>query len=120
MSWLRFRLEEEDIVRYRKFYRDSYLKNEMDKDGYLYFIKDTPITFNTYQDSIEWSAARTPTDIQRIDYMALGLAGEAGEVIDEIKKMHRDDKNILTEERKAKIKEEAGDALYYFAGLLKT
>ena len=50
--------------------------------------------------------------------MAIGLAGEVGEVLNEIKKLERDDGNIVTSERKSKIIEEMGDTMWYFNGIL--
>ena len=52
-----------------------------------------------------------------LKYMAIGLAGEVGEVLNEIKKIERDDDNLLTPERKLKLKNELGDVLWYFFGL---
>lgn len=52
-----------------------------------------------------------------IKYMALGLGGEVGELLNEIKKMERDDNNILTKDRKQKIILEIGDILWYLQGL---
>ena len=52
-----------------------------------------------------------------LKYMALGLCGEVGEVANEIKKLERDDKNILTKERKNKIILELGDTMWYFTGI---
>lgn len=52
-------------------------------------------------------------------YPALGLAGETGEVVDEVKKFFRDDKQTLTERRREKIKLEMGDVLHYFIRLAK-
>ena len=52
-----------------------------------------------------------------IKYMAIGLAGEVGEVLNEIKKIERDDDNILTPDRKLKLKNELGDVLWYFVGI---
>jgi NTP pyrophosphatase (non-canonical NTP hydrolase) len=52
-----------------------------------------------------------------IYYPALGLAGEAGEVANEIKKIARDDNYVLTEDRKLKILHELGGVLWYLAAL---
>lgn len=52
-----------------------------------------------------------------IKYMAIGLAGEVGEVLNEIKKIERDDDNIVTPDRKLKLKNELGDVLWYFVGI---
>ena len=52
-----------------------------------------------------------------IKYMALGLGGEVGELLNEIKKMKPDDNNILTKDRKQKIILEIGDILWYLQGL---
>ena len=38
-----------------------------------------------------------------LKYMAIGMGGEVGEVLNEIKKLERDDNNILTEPRNIKI-----------------
>lgn len=48
-------------------------------------------------------------------YTALGLAGEVGEVCDQVKKILRDDGNAFTEVRLTKIAGELGDALWYIA-----
>jgi len=50
-------------------------------------------------------------------YTALGLAGEAGEVADQVKKMIRNEDAQVTPERKEKILDELGDTLYYLASL---
>ena len=52
-----------------------------------------------------------------IQYMALGLGGEVGEVQNEIKKLQRDDNNVLTDDRKNKIITEMGDCLWYMTGI---
>lgn len=53
----------------------------------------------------------------RMAYRALGLNGEAGEVADEIKKIIRNDRGVVTDKRKDKIKLELGDVLWYVAAI---
>lgn len=50
-------------------------------------------------------------------YTALGLAGEAGEVADQVKKIMRDDNGELTTERLDKITKELGDTMWYIANM---
>jgi NTP pyrophosphatase (non-canonical NTP hydrolase) len=52
-----------------------------------------------------------------LKYMGLGIGGEVGEVLNEIKKLERDDNNILTKERKLKIMTELGDVMWYLSGI---
>jgi len=54
-----------------------------------------------------------------LKYMSIGLAGEVGELMNEIKKLERDDNFILTSDRKHKIKLELGDILWYFQGICR-
>ena len=65
--------------------------------------------FNEYQRA----AAETAIYPEGLTYPALGLCGEAGEVAELVKKMIRDDAGVLTPERRANLKKELGDVLWY-------
>jgi NTP pyrophosphatase (non-canonical NTP hydrolase) len=74
--------------------------------------------FNTYQKLAKETRVYPEYGqgtIGAIAYCALGLAGEAGEVANKVKKLMRDGDTI---ERRAKICEEIGDCLWYAAMLL--
>jgi len=70
----------------------------------------------TIDDYADWAASvarisAQPTD-ERLSYLGLGLAGEAGEVANEIKKLLRD--GGLDQ---AALIDELGDVVYYWACL---
>jgi NTP pyrophosphatase (non-canonical NTP hydrolase) len=52
-----------------------------------------------------------------ITYPALGLCGEAGECAEKVKKAIRDDRGVLSDERRAALAAELGDVLWYAAQL---
>ena len=78
-----------------------------------------PLTMNDYQAD----AAATMIYKWKVIYPALGLASEAGEVCDKIKKMIRDQdirfdgSEKLTDAQRADIIFELGDVLWYVAAL---
>lgn len=53
----------------------------------------------------------------KISYPALGLAGEAGEVCNKVKKIFRDNDGVVSEEKRADLLSEIGDVLWYCAAL---
>lgn len=54
-----------------------------------------------------------PRQGNNVAYVTLGLAGEAGEVADKVKKLIRDDEGILTPDKKKEMIKELGDVLWY-------
>lgn len=50
-----------------------------------------------------------------LNYVALGLAGEGGEVAGKVKKIWRDDAGIITGAKAEAIEAELGDVLWYLA-----
>lgn len=72
------------------------------------------MNFNQYQELASTTSLDT-TIGHPIIYPILGLVGEAGEIAEKAKKLFRDDNGILTKERKAIIKKELGDVLWYIA-----
>ena len=68
-------------------------------------------TFDDYQVAAAHTAIY-PGEI-RVLYPALGLAGEAGEVANKVKKIYRDD----DEKRRQQIAEELGGVLWYIAAI---
>ncbi len=74
------------------------------------------MTFAEYQSQAKLTA-KYPVVGKSFVYPALGLMGEAGEVAEKVKKIFRDDNQVLTEERKQMLKKELGDVLWYVSQL---
>lgn len=89
--------------------------NETDLEAWEYYsevYKSKPMTLNDYQRMAEKTAIYNST--HQILYPALGLAGEAGEVANKVKKMLRDN-NFDREGLAAEI----GDVLWYISALCR-
>jgi NTP pyrophosphatase (non-canonical NTP hydrolase) len=75
-------------------------------------LKERYTRIYSEDDVLDLEAAR----IIPIMYCALGLVGETGEVIEQVKKSWRNDMKV-TDDRKEKIREELGDVLWYASQL---
>ena len=78
-------------------------------------------TMNEYQAD----AAATAIYKWKVIYPALGLAGEAGEVSDKLKKLIRDNdvrfdgEGMITDQQRADLGAELGDVLWYVSNLAR-
>lgn len=70
--------------------------------------------FNEYQKESRKTAVYPNAGSDWV-YPVLGLVGEAGEIADKMKKVIRDDGNIISEEKKSEVKKELGDVLWYIS-----
>lgn len=75
------------------------------------------ITFDDYQKRAFTTAVYPGRGEGNWTYAGLGLAGETGEICEKLKKAIRDDGGVITPERKAALKRELGDVLWYLAAL---
>jgi NTP pyrophosphatase (non-canonical NTP hydrolase) len=71
--------------------------------------------FNSYQRSAKGTAIYP--DKYKILYPALGLAGEAGEVANKVKKIVRDGPENMPEDWREQLASELGDVIWYCAAL---
>jgi NTP pyrophosphatase (non-canonical NTP hydrolase) len=53
--------------------------------------------------------------MSNLEYPTLGLAGEAGEVANIVKKIQRDHGGEINDEIRTKLKDELGDVLWYIS-----
>ena len=72
------------------------------------------MNFEEYQSEASQTALY-PRRMENIEYPTLGLAGEAGEVANIVKKIQRDNGGIITDETRLKLKDELGDVLWYIS-----
>ena len=70
---------------------------------------------NSYQRLAKTTAIYPAT--HKILYPALGLAGEAGEVANKVKKLIRDGEDTMPHDWKEQLASEIGDVLWYCAAL---
>lgn len=87
--------------------------NESDLDAWEYWQEvEKPMNMNAYQEMASKTAIYSSS--HQILYPALGLAGEAGEVANKVKKMMRDGSFD-----RAAVVAELGDVMWYVAALCR-
>ncbi|MGI6278731.1 MAG: nucleoside triphosphate pyrophosphohydrolase family protein [Patescibacteria group bacterium] len=72
--------------------------------------------FDNYQKEAKKTAIY-PDRGKNFIYPTLGLVGEAGEIAEKIKKIIRDEKGLVSEEKRKELNKELGDVLWYLANL---
>lgn len=70
--------------------------------------------FEEYQSEAS-QTAHYPRRLENLEYPTLGLAGEAGEVANIVKKIQRDHGGEINDEIRQKLKDELGDVLWYIS-----
>ena len=72
------------------------------------------MNFEEYQSEASVTALY-PKRLNNLEYPTLGLAGEAGEVANIVKKIQRDHGGVINDEIRTKLKDELGDVLWYIS-----
>lgn len=75
----------------------------------------TKRSFSEYDDAVLDLDHGSPIPNADLAYYTLAFAGEAGEVANEIKKMYRDEKGLITPERRINTIKELGDCMWYMS-----
>ena len=89
--------------------------NRLQQEANQWIMEKHAMDFNKYQETAVETAIYPST--HRILYPALGMAGEAGEVANKVKKIIRDGPENMPDDWKDQIAGEIGDVLWYCAAL---
>lgn len=73
------------------------------------------MTFEEYQNESKKTAKYPSILGKNFVYPTLGLAGEAGEVVEKVKKIFRDKNSQVSESTREEIAKELGDVLWYIS-----
>ncbi len=74
------------------------------------------MTFDEYQKQSK-GTAQYSSFVPPWVYLAMGLAGESGEVVDKLKKVVRNSDGVFSAEAKLELQKELGDVLWYVSQL---
>ena len=78
--------------------------------------RELKMTFDEYQEQSK-RTTQYSSFVPPWVYLALGLAGESGEVVDKIKKIIRNNDGVFADEDRLELKKELGDVLWYLSQL---
>jgi NTP pyrophosphatase (non-canonical NTP hydrolase) len=87
----------------------------MKMDTYQEIAKETAIYPKEVEEFLKEGLPTELATFLRLSYVSLGLAGEAGEFANKVKKILRDGKGVMTPEIKARLTKELGGVLWYCA-----
>lgn len=71
--------------------------------------------FNEYQNEATKYSVVRGEHLPKLMYLSLGVAGEAGELANRVKKLYRDNEGKVNPETREKLKLELGDMLWYIS-----
>jgi NTP pyrophosphatase (non-canonical NTP hydrolase) len=75
------------------------------------------MTFDEYQKQALTTAINHPDDLMNKTIFAMGISGEAGEVLEKWKKIVAYKGGVITDEDKRELGKELGDVVWYIAVL---
>jgi NTP pyrophosphatase (non-canonical NTP hydrolase) len=84
---------------------------------YVAMTRGTAIYRDEVDDLVSEAPAEAVAAIIKIFYATMGLAGEAGEVANKVKKILRDCRGIISEETRTKLTGELGGVAWYLVAL---
>ena len=73
------------------------------------------MTFDEYQERAKVTLIKHPDKVMNQTILAMGIVGEAGEMIDKWKKIHSYFDSKIDEETLSELSKEIGDILWYMA-----
>lgn len=80
------------------------------------------VTFEEYQreagSTAIYPGAGDQGSVHGLAYTAMGLGGEAGEILNKVKKIMRDNNGVITIDKRLELADEAGDCMWYLAAFL--
>lgn len=108
------------ISKHRKDWKEKHpeqYKELMSSSNHKSYLKRKIIT--SFKDYVEerdrlFKLQDRNKETANINWASLSLGGEIGEFLNEVKKINRDDKGVITDKRLALMQDELGDIIWYW------